>query len=99
VRLLRIPRNSASGSILWAHGKFDAALTVRGEDNDLDLNLDSTSVIRPGFVVADLAGGYAVNDHVRLTARIDNLANTHYEEVFGYGEPGFAFYLGVKLKG
>jgi vitamin B12 transporter len=39
-----------------------------------------------------------VNDHVRLTARVENLANTHYQEVFGFGEPGTAFYLGVKLK-
>ena len=79
-------------------GKFDAAFTVRGEDVDLDLGLDSSNVVRPGFVVADLAGGYDVNEHVRLTARVENLANAHYEEVFGFGEPGTAVYLGVKLK-
>jgi vitamin B12 transporter len=98
VRLLRVPLNTGSASLYWTHGKFDAAFTVRGEDNDLDLGLDSSNVIRPGYVVADLAGGYAVNDHIRLTARVENLANTHYQEAFGYGEPGTAFYLGVKLK-
>jgi vitamin B12 transporter len=98
VRLLRVPLNTGSASLYWTHGKFDAAFTVRAEDNDLDLGLDSSSVNRPGFVVADLAGGYAVNDHIRLTARVENLANTHYQEVFGFGEPGTAFYLGVKLK-
>ncbi len=98
VRLLRVPLNTGSASLYWTHGKFDAAFTVRGEDNDLDLGLDSSNVIRPGFVVADLAGGYAVNDHIRLTARVENLANTHYQQVFGFGEPGTAFYLGVKLK-
>ncbi|HEY3949415.1 TonB-dependent receptor plug domain-containing protein [Phenylobacterium sp.] len=98
VRLLRVPLNTGSASLYWTHGRFDAAFTVRAEDNDLDLGLDSSDVIRPGFVVADLAGGYDVNDHVRLTARVENLANTHYQEVFGFGEPGAAFYLGVKLK-
>jgi len=98
VRLLRVPLNTGSASLYWTHGKFDAAFTVRGEDVDLDLGLDSSDVVRPGFVVADLAGGYDVNEHVRLTARVENLANAHYEEVFGFGEPGTAFYLGVKLK-
>ncbi|HEX4197286.1 MAG TPA: TonB-dependent receptor [Caulobacteraceae bacterium] len=99
VRLLRIPLSTGSASLFWTHDKFDAAFTVRGEDNDLDLGLDGfTPVIRPGFVVADLAGGYALNDHVRLTARIENLADARYQQVFGYGEPGRAFYLGVRLK-
>jgi vitamin B12 transporter len=98
VRLLRVPLNTGSASLYWTHGKFDAAFTVRGEDNDLDLGLDSSDVIRPGFVVADLAGGYAVNDHIRLTARIENLADSHYQQVFGFGEPGRAVYFGVKLK-
>jgi vitamin B12 transporter len=98
VRLLRVPLNTGSASLYWTHGKFDAAFTVRGEDNDLDLGLDSSDVIRPGFVVADLAGGYALNDHVRLTARIENLADSHYQQVFGFGEPGRSLYFGVKLK-
>jgi vitamin B12 transporter len=99
VRPLRIPLNTASASLFWTHGKFDAAFTVHGEDNDLDIGLDGfTPVVRPGFLVADLAGGYDLNDHVRLTARIENLADARYEEVFGYGEPGRAVYLGVKLK-
>jgi vitamin B12 transporter len=98
VRLLRVPLNTGSANLYWTHGKFDAAFTVRAEDNDLDLGLDSSDVVRPGFVVADLAGGYDVNDHIRLTARVTNLANTRYQQVFGYGEPGTAFYLGLKLR-
>jgi vitamin B12 transporter len=96
--LLRVPHNTGSASLYWVHGKLDAALTIRGEDTDDDLGLESEPVIRPGFVVADLAGGYDVNDHVRLTARVTNLTNVHYQEVFGYGEPGTAVYFGVKLK-
>ena len=99
VRLLRVPLNTGSVSLFWTHGRFDAALTIRGEDNDLDTGLDGFSpVIRPGFVVANLAGGYALNDHIRLTARIENLTGGHYEEAYGYGEPGRTIFFGVKLK-
>jgi vitamin B12 transporter len=99
LRLLRVPLNTGSASLFWKRGRVDAAFTLRGEDKDRDTGLDGfTPVIRPGFVVADLAGGYALNDHVRLTARIENLAGGHYEEVFGYGEPGRAIYVGIKLK-
>jgi vitamin B12 transporter len=89
VRLLRVPLNTGSLGLFWAKGRLDAALSVRGEDDDADTGLDGfTPVIRPGFVVADLAGGYALNDHIRLTARIENLADRRYEQAFGYGEPG-----------
>ena len=99
VRLLRVPLNTGAFSLFWTRGKIDATFSVRGEDDDLDSGLDGfTPVIRPGFMVADLAGGYALNDHDRLTARIDNLANSHYEEAFGFGEPGRTFTVGVKLE-
>ena len=97
VRLLRVPLNTGSASLYWVHGKFNAAFTVRGEDDDLDLGLDSSNVVRPGFVVANLAGGYALSNNVALTARVENLANTHYQQVFGFGEPGTAFYVGLKF--
>ena len=96
---LRVPRDMASGAIFWRRGPANAALTVRTESSQLDTALDGFDLTeRPGFTVANLAGGYDVNDHVTLTARIENLANTHYEESFGYGEPGRGIYVGVRLK-
>jgi len=98
LNLRRVPLNSGSASLFWTQGPLDAALSVRGEGADIDTDLDGfTPVVRGGFTVADLAGGYAVSKRVRLTARIANLANAHYEEAFGFGEPGRTFLLGVRL--
>ncbi len=99
VRLLRVPLNSGSFSLFWTHGKADAAFTLQAAGSDLDTDLDGFSpVVRPSFWVANLAGGYALNDHVRLTARVENIAGEHYEAAYGFGEPGRTFYVGVKLR-
>ena len=96
---VRVPRDMASGAIFWRRGPANAALTVRAEGSQADTALDGFDPIqRPGFTVTSLAGGYDVNDHVTLTARVENLSNTHYEESYGYGEPGRSVYVGVRLK-
>jgi len=97
-RLLRIPRNTGSATLFWKRAGFDAALTVRGEDAQDDTDLGFGQTVRPGFMLADLAAGYAINRHVRVSARIENLADTHYQEVYGYGEPGRTFYVGLHFK-
>jgi vitamin B12 transporter len=99
LRELRVPPNMASGSLSWHGGKVDAALSVRNEDEQSDTGLDGfTPVVRPGFTVANLTGAYEVNKHVTLTGRIENLGNTHYEESYGYNEPGRSIYVGLRLR-
>ena len=96
---LRVPRNNGSASLFWLSGRFNTALTVRRESNQADTGLDGfTPAIRPGFTVADLAAGYKVNDHIRVTARIENLADTHYEQVYGFGQPGRSVYAGLHYR-
>ncbi len=91
-RLLRVPTHSASAELTWTGGKADAALVVRGQGKAADVYGE----IRP-FTVADLTGSYAVTRHVRLTARIENLTDARYQQAFGYGEPGFGLFVGVRL--
>jgi vitamin B12 transporter len=99
VQLLRVPRNSGSAALLWERGPLDAAFTVRSESDQADTGLDGlTPLSRPGFTVANLAGGYALTNHVRLTVRVENLANSHYQQEYGYGEPGRAVYVGVHFR-
>ncbi|HXQ47793.1 MAG TPA: TonB-dependent receptor, partial [Caulobacteraceae bacterium] len=98
INLRRVPLNGGSVTLFWAHGPLDAALSVRAEGQDLDTDLDGfTPVVRPRFAVADLAGGYALNHRVRLTARIANLTDARYEQAFGFGEPGRTFLVGLKV--
>ncbi|WP_411287841.1 TonB-dependent receptor plug domain-containing protein [Phenylobacterium sp.] len=97
--LIRVPDHSAAASLFWSQGPWSGALTARAESSQTDTARDGFSrVRRQGFATADLAAAYAVNPRVSLTARIENLSDARYHETFGYGEPGRAVYLGVRLR-
>ncbi len=92
-RLLRIPEHQGSATLLWASDRADAALTVRVESHQADAGGE-----RDGYATVDLAGSFALNERVRLTARIENLFDARYQEALGYGEPGLSGYVGVRLR-
>jgi vitamin B12 transporter len=46
----------------------------------------------------NIAAEHEVNPHVSIFDRIDNLANEHYSEVFGFPALGRAAYGGVKVR-
>ena len=97
-RLLRVPRDTGSASLFWDRGRWAAALTARAESSQPDVDRDGVSrVVRKGFVTADLAGSYRLSQTVTLTARVENLADRHYQQVFGFGEPGRGVFVGLRL--
>lgn len=96
--LLRVPDHSGSAALFWDDGPWSAAFTVRGESSQSDTARDGFSrAVRKGFVTADVSGAYALNDHVSLTGRVENLTDKRFEEVLGYREPGIAAYVGVRF--
>ncbi len=48
------------------------------------------------YAVVNMAASYAVNQHIEPFVRIDNLFDESYEEINGYGTPGFSVYAGIK---
>ncbi len=46
----------------------------------------------------NIAAEYEINLHLTVFARIDNLTNEHYAEVFGFPALGRAAYAGIKLR-
>ena len=92
-RLLRVPERSGSATLGWSGARLSGALTVRGESDQ-----DDVGGVREAFVTAHLNGSYALTDAVTLTARIENLADADYQQVFGYGEPGRSGYVGIRLR-
>jgi vitamin B12 transporter len=99
LRLLRVPERSGAAALFWDQDPWGSALTVRGESSQPDTALNGFSrTTRPGFVTADLAGSYRLNDKVSLTARVENLADERYQEIFGFGEPGRAAYVGIRIR-
>lgn len=97
--LIRVPDHSGAASLLWTGRRLTGAVTVRAESSQADTGVDGVSrAVRKGFAVADLAGAWALDDRVSLTARVENLTGARYAETYGYGEPGRALYVGVKLR-
>ena len=92
--LLRVPRDSGSISLSYLGRDVSAIATVRAQGPQADAGGQ-----RPGFVVVNLAGQYQISRQIALTARVENLTNTHYQEVLGYGEPGISAFIGVRLTG
>ncbi len=92
-RLLRVPEQAGSATLGWSGERLSAALTVRGESDQ-----DDAGGVREAFVTAHLNGSYVLTDTVTLTARIENLADERYQQVFGYREPGRSAYVGIRLR-
>ena len=92
-RLLRVPEHAASATLGWTGERLTGALTVRSESDMLDSGGE-----RDGFVTANLSAGWALTEQVSLTARVENLADEHYQQLLGYGEPGRSGYVGVRLR-
>ncbi len=97
-RQLRQPRNAGSTILFRRGSRVETALTVRAESSQVDTTVDGFSLVnRKGFTVADIAAAYALNENVRLTGRVENIGDVHYQESFGFAQPGRAIYVGVRL--
>ena len=96
---LRVPKDMATGGLFWTWRQTHLGLSVRNESSDPDTGLDGfTPVTRPGFTVANLTGSYDLTKQVTLTARVENLAGSHYEESYGFAEPGRSLYVGIRFR-
>ncbi len=59
---------------------------------------DIGGVTLDDYVLVNLAGSYKVKPNVELYARVENLLDEDYQEVFGFETAGISAYAGVKIK-
>jgi vitamin B12 transporter len=55
------------------------------------------SINLPPYGVINLSASYALFSSIDIYGRIDNLLNTYYEEIYGYGTAGLSGYIGFRL--
>lgn len=94
-------RLGARYSFLGGDAAISASARFVAGNHDFDYTAASygADVVRLGdYVVVDIAGSYKVNDRIELTARVDNLTDTHYEELYGYASAGITAYAGVRVR-
>lgn len=100
--LLRRPRNvlGAEASLNFLENRANLTLGMLnvGSREDIDpIAWPTQRVTLDRYTLLSLAGSYKVGNHLRLNARLENALNDDYEEVKGYGTPGFSAYFGFEV--
>jgi vitamin B12 transporter len=82
--------------------RASATLTVRyngrQQDNEFIFATPQDFVALPAFTLVNLNTSYEVSENLQLTARVENLLDERYEEVFTYRAPGIAAYVGLRAR-
>ncbi|MBC8118707.1 MAG: TonB-dependent receptor, partial [Burkholderiaceae bacterium] len=100
---VRRPRDAASAAITYAPptspGSITLAVDYNGRQQDLDFSgFSAARVNLRDYTLVRLAGTYALTRNWSLFARVENLLDQDYEEVFSYKPSGRAFFGGVQAK-
>ncbi len=100
---VRRPRHVGSVALTYALPSAAGAITLavdhNGRQEDLDFrSFTSARVTLRDYTLVRLAGQYNLTRNVSLTARVENLLDQDYEEIFSYRPSGLAFYAGVQAR-
>lgn len=97
-RLLRRPRHMLSADI-WRDlgGGFSIGAGVLHVTKRQDVDaLTFATIDAKDYTVARLYAAWAVNDRMKVKARVENLFAAHYEEVSGYPALGAGVFGGIE---
>jgi vitamin B12 transporter len=94
------PTDQAGLDIDYQYKLFEIGTTITyvsaRPDYDFTYGVDQPVTLNEYYLV-NLRASYQVDPHVKLFARVDNLFNEFYEQVYGYGTPGLSAYGGTKI--
>lgn len=97
--LFRRPRDKGAASIVYAAIpglELEARLTVVGPNPDYDYIFSRRVTLAP-YAKLDLYADYKIDERMSVFARIENVNDARYEEVYDYGTAGRSAYGGVKF--
>ncbi|HEX3365364.1 TonB-dependent receptor domain-containing protein, partial [Phenylobacterium sp.] len=102
---VRRAKDIASANLTWSPAgvPYSATLTVRynGKQNDLaftDPSFTPLLVSLKAYTLVNLGGTLKLNARTELFARVENLFDQSYQEVFSFAAAGRAAYGGVRLR-
>ncbi|MBQ7248563.1 MAG: TonB-dependent receptor [Deltaproteobacteria bacterium] len=101
--LLRRPRHKFAFNTHWQVLESlgaDLQLLCVGRRRDTFYNeatYESGRVTLAGYALLNAAISWDVTKNVQLQARVENLLDRDYEEVWGYGTPGIGAYAGIRV--
>jgi vitamin B12 transporter len=95
--LFRRPRHRLSNTLTFIDQNWDLSLVHEMVGSRADV--DASSFLRkqtPAFHLGHLALSYRAWEETQFTLRVDNLFDTKYQVIDGYGTAGLSAYLGVR---
>jgi len=98
---VRRPRHAASAALTYTLSTAPAVLTLavdyNGRQQDLEFTTFSAErVTLRDYTLVRFAGTYALSRYWSITARVENLLDQNYEEIFSYRPSGRAYYAGLQ---
>jgi vitamin B12 transporter len=99
---IRRPRNMAALNLNYAfaqnrgNANLNASYSGKQEDDDFS-SFPASRVELDAYTLVNLTFGFEVTKLVALTARVDNLFDKDYENVYGFASPGRGVFAGVRL--
>ena len=98
-RLARRPRNHFTGSIRYRwFDRLQTGMELESVSGREELSFGAANFDIEDYTTVRLTADFEVCKGFHVTARIENLLDEEYSEVFGYPSLGRGFYGGVHLK-
>jgi len=100
-RLLRRPEHKFTANLNYSflkNGNVRLCFIHIGQRDDKDFSAwPYPQITLPSYTLLNAAFSFDLSSNIQVFARLDNLFNQEYEDILGYGTPGFSFFGGVKL--
>jgi vitamin B12 transporter len=100
-RLLRRPTHKASFDLIWGfldnRAELAANILYVGDRKDLTRKSPPADTLGD-YVTLNLTGRIKVNESLTIFARVDNVLDEDYEDIFGFGTAGASAYGGIRLE-
>src|SRR5204863_3457105 len=94
-QLVRRPRNKML--LAFTRLSQDERSSITLSTIYVGTRLDTNNHVLGQYTLLNLSRTYQATVGVQLFARLDNVTNTFYEEVRGFGTPGFGMYGGLNV--
>ncbi len=100
IDLLRRPRHSVNANIDWTPRdwvRLGASVQTVSDSRDSDFRTFSPTSL-DGYTLVGLRAAVSLGQQFEIYGRVDNLTDTVYETVSGYGTAGRNAHVGVRVK-
>lgn len=97
---LRRPKEKWSATATWMPiDPLTLSATMLHVSDWRDVTRDGSvsGITAPGYTLVNLRGDYAINDRIKVFARVDNLFNVHYQNPTGFLAPGLGVFGEIRM--